>query len=603
MLLRLRALVLSLVGSFVLAGVALAGELYVSPEGDDAHPGSKDQPLRTLIRARDLARQQQGDITIWLQAGIYWLDAPLHLDTQHSADDGATITYAAAPGAEVVISGGQPISGWRQEGDLLVADVQGIADPGSLRELFIGGERRPRARHPNEGYLRVEKAGPDNRTSFTYREGDVPSIAAPHRAEVVFLHDWSTSRIRIQEVDRENRVLRFANPIGPGAPHYAISHFEPHPRYYLENAREFLDSPGEWFLDAEVGKLYYHPREGESADNLQAVVPRLTNLITVQGDASTGTPVRGLRFRGLTFAYCRWDIPRGGYAAGQATFHEDRDSGAARPLRGLVPAAIRFELAEDCALEDCRLEHLGGAGVSFGRQCHGNRVSRCTLRDIAGNGILIGETFTRTAADGTEQVCRGNEVTDCVIEHCGVLYYGAVGVWVGIARNTTIAHNEIRHLPYTGVSVGWQWNTRPTGCRENAVRDNHIHHVMQILSDGGGIYTLGRQPGAVLAGNRIHDVPLNAGRAESNGMFIDEGSSLITIENNTIYNIDRSPIRFHRAERNTVRNNRLVCAPGVPPFRYNNSDPNTMTMENNQVIEAANWTPPDDDPTIKAGVR
>jgi hypothetical protein len=200
-------------------------------------------------------------------------------------------------------------------------------------------------------------------------------------------------------------------------------------------------------------------------------------------------------------------------------------------------------------------------------------------------------------------VCRGNELTDSVIEQCGVLFYGAVGVWVGIAQNTAVAHNEIRNLPYTGVSVGWRWDTQPTGCRENAIRDNHIHHIMQTLSDGGGIYTLGRQPGTVLSGNRIHDVPLNLGRAESNGMFIDEGSSDILIENNTIYHIERSPIRFHRAEHDTIRNNRLVCAPGAPPFRYNSTDPNSMIYEDNEAIEAKDWTPPKDDPTASAGPR
>jgi hypothetical protein len=230
-------------------------------------------------------------------------------------------------------------------------------------------------------------------------------------------------------------------------------------------------------------------------------------------------------------------------------------------------------------------------------------VIGCTVRDIGGNGVMFGEMITRKAPDGTEQVCRGNELTDSVIEHCGALFYGAVGVWVGIAQNTTVAHNEIRHLPYTGVSVGWRWDTQPTGCRENAVRDNHIHHVMQTLSDGGGIYTLGRQPGSVLSGNRIHDVPLNLGRAESNGMFIDEGSSEILIENNTIYHIERSPIRFHRAEHDTIRNNRLVCVPGIPPFRYNSTDPNSMIYEDNEVIETKAWTPPNDDPTASAGPR
>jgi hypothetical protein len=348
--------------------------------------------------------------------------------------------------------------------------------------------------------------------------------------------------------------------------------------------------------------VYYLPREGETAENLHAVAPRLERLVEVQGNAEARRPVRGLRFKDLTFAHCRWDIPQRGYAEGQATFYEDRDRGE-RPSRGMVPAALMFDLAEECVLENCRFEHLGGSGVYFRQECHDNLIAGCTFRDIAGNGAMFGEIFTRSNPSGGNLVCRGNEITDSLVERCGELFYGAVGVWVGIAQGTTIAHNEIRDLPYTGVSVGWKWDTQPTGCRENVVSDNHIHHVMQKLSDGGGIYTLGLQPGTRLARNRIHDVPLNLGRAESNGMFIDEGSSQITIEHNTIYHIERSPIRFHRAERDAIRNNRLVCAPGVPPFRYNNADPATMTIEGNEIIEAVEWTPPPDDPTANAGRR
>jgi hypothetical protein len=583
---------------FTTAG--LAADLYVAPGGDDRSPGTMEKPLQTLPRARDVARQQDDVVNIILREGTYQLEAPLKLRPEDSAAEGATITYSAAPGEDVLISGGRPIGPWRKEGELLVADVP-EADTWRFRELFVGGERRPRARHPNEGYFRVVRAGADNRMSFTFAPGDLATIAIPEEAEMVFLHDWSISRVRIKTIDAENNVVSFTDPIGASAPHYRIDHFESHPRYFVENAREYLDAPGEWFLDVAAGKLFYLPREGETAENLQAVAPRLARLVEVQGDDAKG-PVRGVRFKDLTFAHCRFDIPRHGYAEGQATFYEDRDSGP-RPARGMVPAALAFDFAEGCVLENCRLEHLGGSGVYFRQECHNNRVTACSFNDIAGNGAMFGEVITRLGPDGQERVCRGNEISDCTIERCGELFYGAVGVWVGIAQGTTVAHNEIRNLPYTGVSVGWKWDTQPTGCRKNSVRDNHIHQVMQKLSDGGGIYTLGLQPGTVLAGNRIHDVPLNLGRAESNGMFIDEGSSQITIENNTIFAIERSPIRFHRAERDAIRNNRLVCAAGVPPFRYNSTDPATMTFENNAIIETDVWTPPADDPTATAGPR
>jgi hypothetical protein len=167
-----------------------------------------------------------------------------------------------------------------------------------------------------------------------------------------------------------------------------------------------------------------------------------------------------------------------------------------------------------------------------------------------------------------------------------------------------VQNNELRNLPYTGVSVGWQWDDQPTPCQCHRIYRNHIHHVMQLLSDGGGIYTLGLQPGTNLTENVIHDVPLNAGRAESNGIFMDEGSTSMTVSGNLIYNIDRSPIRFHRAGENSVVNNRLITRPGIPPFSFLSSEPMEKVIGENEEIIADDWTPPADDPTAaEAGPR
>jgi hypothetical protein len=278
----------------------------------------------------------------------------------------------------------------------------------------------------------------------------------------------------------------------------------------------------------------------------------------------------------------------------------------------MIPAAVVLDLAEQCRFVDCRFAHLGGSGLWFRQTCIDNRVERCRFDDISGNGLNIGETHTRKLPAATvikrpdplpDLCCRRNRVTDCLLENCGAQFFGAVGLWIGIAAENEIAHNELRNLPYTGVSVGWMWNTSPSGCRANVVRNNHIHHVMQVLSDGGGIYTLGRQPGAALRNNRIHDVPLNAGRAESNGIFMDQGSSEILVQGQVIYGTERSPIRFHQAAGVTLKDNVLVTRPGVPPLRYNRADPATMTFAGNKVIETDRWTPPDDSPARAAGIR
>jgi hypothetical protein len=151
------------------------------------------------------------------------------------------------------------------------------------------------------------------------------------------------------------------------------------------------------------------------------------------------------------------------------------------------------------------------------------------------------------------------------------------------------------------VSVGWNWTAAPTVCEGHLITSNHIHHVMQILSDGAGIYTLGRQVGTILRGNVIHDVAVNAGRAESNGIFMDEGSSEMLVESNVIYNIARSPIRFHKAGKNTVRNNQLITRRRTPPFRYNDTKERLISMEGNQVIEAETWKPPPASAPVQSG--
>jgi len=192
----------------------------------------------------------------------------------------------------------------------------------------------------------------------------------------------------------------------------------------------------------------------------------------------------------------------------------------------------------------------------------------------------------RTWSEGApEQTASEHTVVNNLIRRGGEQFFGAVGIWVGIARDIRIAHNEIADLPYTGVSLGWMWSPAPTPAKNNVVEYNHIHHVMQMLSDGGGIYTLGRQPGSALAHNHIHDVPVNAGRAESNGMFLDEGTDSFEIAGNLIYGAARSPLRFHRARDNVVRDNVLVVPDtDTPEIRYNSTNPETIRQTGNAII-------------------
>jgi hypothetical protein len=379
-----------------------------------------------------------------------------------------------------------------------------------------------------------------------------------------------------------------AQPIGAGGHNFfRITGFEPHPRYYLENAAERLDTPGQWQYEHQARQVSYVPAVGERMADVDVVAPVLEQILIVRGDGGAGRVVKNVRLDGLVFAHAATPHLPGGYAGIQAGFHESRSPDGEPRGRGRMSAAVVFEAAVGCRLENCRIVHVGGTAVSLQNGCTDCEIVGNEIADVGGNGVMVGDTST-----SRELLARDNLVANNHIHRCGVIYHGCVGVWVGITEATVVAHNEIHDLPYTGVSVGWIWNSSPTPCRGNLVEFNHIHHVMQILSDGGGIYTLGRQPDTALRGNVIHDVPLNNGRAESNGMFIDEGSCEILIEGNTIHHIARSPIRFHKAVSNTVRGNVLVSDSATPTFRYNATDAATMSFEANTTPDSTTWVPP-----------
>lgn len=580
------------------AGDALAAtELHVDPRGDDSAPGTRDRPFATIEHAREavrrmVARGLDGPVIVSLAGGTWRIAEPLVFGPEDGGTEAHPVTWRSEPGETAVLSGGRAIGGWKEGDDgTWAAEVAAARDGWRFRELFVGGERRPRAREPNSGYFRVARVGPDKRTSFTYAEGDIRGWEDISEVELVFLHDWSVSRIRLAAVDEAARTVTTADPVGPASPHFAMDWFEKDPRYFLEGSCRFLDAPGEWHLDASEGLLRYRPFPGETIAGLRAVAPLAEALIVVRGDPATGRPVRNLHFLGLHVEHCAWSLPPRGYAAGQACFHERREGGGGA-LREAVPAAVSFEIAAGCGLAEGRIAHLGGSGIWLGSRTKDCYLRRSVLTDVSGNGVLIGEDRSREVGGRSwcdaapEEAARGQVVEDCIIDGCGKQLFGAVGVWVGMASGTRIAHNEIRNLPYTGVSLGWVWNPTPTPCKENVVEANHIHHVLQVLSDGGGIYTLGLQPGTALRGNVIHDVPLNAGRAESNGMFLDEGTTDIAIEENAIYDTVRSPLRFHRATTNLVRRNLLVVGEGVPPVRYNSTKEEDIRQVENIVWKA-----------------
>ncbi len=581
--------------SLVLASILLLGsgtpmsEIYVSPEGNDKAAGTLSAPVKSLRQAAVLARVNAGQVpvTIFLSGGRYPLTAPLELGPEDGGTTEAPVLWKAMPGEKAIISGGMPVDNWEEEEDGSWSTVLPEDIRSTFRSFYVNGKRAIRARHPNNSYLRVGKAGEDNRTNFYFNKNEISEVENTDDLELILLHDWSVTRIPVKSIDWKKMQLTAIDSIGARLPFFTLTHWEKHARYYLENVREFCDQPGEWYVDIKQKRIYYHPLPGEKISETFGIIPQAEKLLVIEGKEEQH--VRHISFEGITFEHTSWQLPEMGYCGVQACMYTDRSTQTDNWSK--VPAAIELNLAEHCSFDQCTIRHTAGTGIWIRRNCQECEISASHIHDISGNGVSIGEGNDRLT-DGKvwwksrpEEVSRGNMVNNSLIEHCGLQFYGAVGIWCGLVANTVIEHNEIRDLPYTGISVGWMWTPEPTPCRENTLHANHIHNILTILSDGGGIYSLGLQPGSRITNNLIHDVKVNAGRAESNGMFLDEGTKELLIENNIVYNIARSPLRFHKAAHpNMVQNNVLVCKDQIPPIAYNNTKETNIQKNGNIIL-------------------
>jgi hypothetical protein len=579
-------------------------DIYVHPQGSDRNIGSQSSPIATLreaqTRVRSLLESAPQAVAVRIAAGLYELNDPLEFGPQDSGPSSDKPVSFVAVGGEVRISGGLRVPHWRTNSSHWVAGVGDEVDcdeakVSDYRELWVAGERAIRARTPNSGFYRVEHADPGDRMAFRASSLDVDFLSRLSAAELVFLHDWSISRVGIASVDSRLNRVTVNDRVGAEPAFFSITGFEPHPRYFVENAQEMLDAPGEWFADNAKREVRYVPRPGESPIDAPAYLGKLEQLVVFKRNEAG--LVRNIVFDGLTFCHTKMEIPRHGYAGWQACVHERR---LTQQDTTLVPvtAAVYLDGVENIRFSFCRFERLGGAGL-HASSANGVQLDNCVFRDVGANGIMIGGIVP-----SDEIFCNGNSVTNCLVEHCGRELFGAVGIWIGFARNNVVQNNIVRFLPYTGISVGWLWNDKPSAIGGNLVHNNQIHDVLQTMCDGGGIYTLGRQPGTRLSDNVIHNIPVNAGSSESNGIFMDEGSSDIQVANNTIYSIGCSPIRFHRAGNNVVTRNRLVTSTEKPAFSFHRTEPSRIFFSDNEEINANSWHTEDDNFTqIQFGPR
>jgi hypothetical protein len=490
---------------------------------------SIDGPVKTLTAAREAARAIRAQtpnaaVRIEIRAGTYYLSETLVLGPEDS-----NTVWEAAAGERVTLSGGRVIRGWTKgPGGVWTAPA---GEP-YFRQLFIGGRRAQRARTPNFGFFRIDGPSPqEGPFKLKYRGEDIKPAWAATDAEVIALLAWADIRMPIVSVDPAARVATLT-----GDPRK--SNRETDARYYIENAPDALDTAGEWRLDRETGVVSYRPVAGEDLTREEVVAPALTLLVKLEGRPENGELVRGVVFRGIHFAHADWSMGPKGYADTQAAV-------------ATAPTAFEAVGAEECAVERCVFRQIGGYAIWFGRGSKRNRVVANEIADAGGGGVKIGETVQRPsdAERNWEHTISDNHIHDI-----GLVFPPAIGVWVGQSSRNVIAHNHIHDLYYTAISVGWTWGYAPNQCDGNIVEYNHLHSIgKDMLSDMGGIYTLGMQPKTVLRNNLIHDI--SSFTYGGWGIYPDEGTTGMLIENNVVYRCKSSGFHQHYGRENIVRNN------------------------------------------------
>ncbi|MBC7510803.1 MAG: right-handed parallel beta-helix repeat-containing protein [Ferruginibacter sp.] len=576
-----------------------AMEFYISSHGNDSNPGTRERPFKTLVKARNIVQKYnqkriKEDIFVWLSGGEYRFSETLVFGLNDSAKPGQTITYCAMPDEKPIISSDVPISNWKKlqkmpkdlpqnaYGKIWVAEIPKSLKP--FKVLFNSQGMLPRARTKAIAHLRKSSdwSGTDeDHTTIPFLKGTTDDLFNPRNAEILVIPaaPWTMNILPVKSVDAVTGMVYLG-----ASSTYALAA----PRYYMgpeaiwvENTFAGLDAPGKWVFDADARLLYYWPLDNIMPGN-DIVVPRLIEMVRVEGQVDYNgpidIPVKGLTFKGLTFT------------------HGNRFESSGQTGRGLQhdwerfdesTALFRFRGAENCSVENCTFINSGGAGIRLDLYAKNIKVANNELSELGGIGILLAGY-----GPGTKDVNKKNEISNNYIRHIGRLWWHSLGIWAWQSGHNLISHNTIHNVPYTAIAVtgriGWDksgkrecsrtvrwaetgaftgresWEERERFLhgRQNRIEDNDIHHVMDVMQDGSGVYISGAGHGNVVGGNYVHDTP---GMAAGEAIRCDDDQNETIIENNVVFHYGTHGVGICSKRRNHIFNNIIAC----PPDRVN----------------------------------
>ena len=586
----LRNLILS--GLFVLP--VTAAEFWVAPDGNDANSGTQTQPFSSIATAQRQARELRRlgkvetneSVRIVLRGGVYHPDSPLFFRPEDSGTESSPTIIEAATNEQPVISGGVSIQGWQK----LKAKVPGLPSTArghvwvtdapkfggrllEFRQLWVSDRKAIRAREPNGDTMdRLVAWNKTNQQAWIpagsagilagelrggLAAGRMPALQG--QLEMVIDQVWEIAVLRVKSLrlDGDRVSLTFEQPESqiefehPWPPVTVNTNYQA--PFFLANAIEFLDSPGEWFEDTSAGKVYYWPRSGEDLTQAKVVAPALESVMRIEG--TLDRPVENIVFRNIRFEHATWLRPsEAGHVPLQAGMfmldaYRLKPKGTPELAKldnqewlGRPPAGVAVINANHIRFERCRFEHMASAGLDFPSGTQDDLVEGCVFRDLGGNGIQIGkfadpgaETHLAYNPKDKREVCARETIANNLVTDCGTEDWGCVGIAAGYIRLAIIEHNEVSDLPYTGISLGWGWNQATNCMRDNWICANRILHVATRLGDTAGIYTLSAQPGTIIRENAIYDIQMSPYVPDPDHWFylyLDEGSSFMTVQDN-----------------------------------------------------------------------
>lgn len=556
---------------------AFAVTYYVSPNGDDGNPGTETQPFKTLEKARNVVRTTNDamieDIIVYLRAGTYQLSATVVFDQNDSGTNGFNIVYRSYPGERPIISGGQKITGWTAAGNGTYRASVGAL---RFRQLYVNGVRAQRARTPNAGTFNQLRSWDTGGRRIEIASSEITNWQRLNEVEMVIPGKGvNQANLRIGSFSISG-TSAFVTPLEPARTRIFQQVYPPKENrpYYFENAYEFLDQPGEWYLNTVTNEVFYLPRAGENMATATVVAPRLEQLLRVQGTLSS--PAHHTQFHGLTFEHSTWILPNNeGFIGDQAftIFTQPLPNDEITSYPGYRhPAAVHVEAANNIRFERNVFQHLGSSGLNLYMGTQDVTIVGNLFTDISAGGIAVDLNLEGNPSD-TRKITRRPVIRNNYLTGIGKDYYQNVGIAAGYPDSAVIEHNELTDMPYTGISVGWGWDDKDNAARNNLVRYNKIWNVLTLMSDGGGIYTLSRQPGTLIAENYVHDItrtPLHGGFNIS-GIYLDEGSNFITVRDNVLVNTgDRQIFQNANGSSNTFINNggtssTIIASAGLEP--------------------------------------